>query len=402
MDWLKHKILGPERLEFLDVLYEYDGPFIFTTKIFGLFSLACRLNDPKAHELYAVCPTNPKIVSSIKSGALSIRGGLLQPGGWIVELGEDGRVDDIWAVTPSEMPQNYLPRSGVGLHPGMVNLPDAFSEHLERQTQAIISLAYKGERLHSGEMPFLVFKNLLDDLYKGIRGIYSGHAKDKDGNEVGDRRLDKMIDIPIWQPQFSSLIVRIGSPEINPSAIEKYSKDDLVAVQQSLDQAPKLFQQEAASVVKNASEKNAPRTWAKQHERSLALLDSLAPKIDGPTETLEIYFFDNGIATQKLEIDSDTGQRISEAYNLISSKTKEVMGSVIEINFKRNTFLIEYNGDRELTCNVDFLNISADLAGLKKRDTIKASGRFWERTRRDYIYVSVLDFGGKRYVRPDS
>jgi hypothetical protein len=79
-----------------EVLYDFDGPRIFSAQS-PLGDLLCFLVDDDGAELrFIAAPTNPDILAKLKDGIRSVRDALDQPWVWFVDLGYDGQPRAAW------------------------------------------------------------------------------------------------------------------------------------------------------------------------------------------------------------------------------------------------------------------------------------------------------------------
>jgi hypothetical protein len=121
MDWaikgLPADLLAFGRLDPVEVLYEFDGPRVFTAQS-TLGDLLCFLSDDDGEQLrYIVAPTNPAILEKLKSGCRPLRDVLDQPWVWFVDIGYDGTPKAAWKGTLADAPADALPQKGVMLWP---------------------------------------------------------------------------------------------------------------------------------------------------------------------------------------------------------------------------------------------------------------------------------------------
>lgn len=96
-----------------EVLYDFDGPRIFTCRTPNQELLLAFLYDlHDSNHLYMVVPTNRTRIESLKSGKLSLREALEQPWIWQVEV-RDGNILLATKVELETLPEDVLPNPGV-------------------------------------------------------------------------------------------------------------------------------------------------------------------------------------------------------------------------------------------------------------------------------------------------
>lgn len=139
-----------------EVLYDFDGPRIFTVRnALGelLFYLADELDNTAR---YFVVPTSAKIVEQIKSGASSVREALDQPWVWILDAQFDGTPVNAWKGVLKDIPADALPQPGVMLYP-----------HLE----PVLSLRAIGDTLGKGKVTASVMRLVADGALTALRKV---------------------------------------------------------------------------------------------------------------------------------------------------------------------------------------------------------------------------------------
>lgn len=105
--------LRPER-----VLYDLDGPAIFTTRdIFGRLLLAYQCDEDEVTSRFLVVPCQEEKVSRMEAGRASVRAVLSGSHGWIIDVLHSGEVKRAWLVRQDALPDDALPLSGVLLMP---------------------------------------------------------------------------------------------------------------------------------------------------------------------------------------------------------------------------------------------------------------------------------------------
>ena len=108
----------PERLVPEDVLYEAECPVVFTARSSGgQLLLAYAADDAPDGAWFIVTPLTARTLEALRRGALPLRDALTSSWMWLAHEGRDGRLDAVWAVEASELPDEHLPAPGVPLLP---------------------------------------------------------------------------------------------------------------------------------------------------------------------------------------------------------------------------------------------------------------------------------------------
>src|SRR3954462_871169 len=98
-----------EPLQPTSILYEFDGPLLFTVRIGLVDLLFYKVDELQSGDLFLVTQTTPNIIDFVKAGKLSVRGALFQQNYWLVETTPSLSVSKYWSLRASEVPEYYFP-----------------------------------------------------------------------------------------------------------------------------------------------------------------------------------------------------------------------------------------------------------------------------------------------------
>ena len=117
-----------------EVLYEFDGPRIFTVyDSEGELNLAYRSDEDAAMCRYVVVPTTTKILQSLRRGEISVHDALNQPRCWLCDLTHQGEFVACQRVDFESIPKDSLPAIGTRL----VAAPEPQSVDLEARIREL-------------------------------------------------------------------------------------------------------------------------------------------------------------------------------------------------------------------------------------------------------------------------
>jgi len=138
-------------------LAELDEPLTFTfNDESGALLLAHLCSHDENILRYIVAPTTRQIVDQLKSGARAIFGALDQPMVWLMDVGIDAAVTDVWVGTLGGLPPRVLPAPDVMLY-----------AHLE----PMIRLRATGPLITPGSLPARVVKSLVGGAENSVRWL---------------------------------------------------------------------------------------------------------------------------------------------------------------------------------------------------------------------------------------
>lgn len=108
----------------VEVLYDFDGPRIFTLNDSeGELNLAYWSDEDDRVCRYVIVPTTPKIVASLRAGRISVFDALDQPRCWLCDVTHQGELSDCRRVSFEAVPRDSLPTIGTMLLPTLEPLP---------------------------------------------------------------------------------------------------------------------------------------------------------------------------------------------------------------------------------------------------------------------------------------
>ncbi len=110
----------------LEVLYDFDGPCIFTARTpAGLLLLAYLVEelDPEAMARFLIATSSHQTLDGLREGALSVRAALLGGSLWLVDLGQaDALPKRAYQIEATQLPPDALPEPAIMLLPELAPL----------------------------------------------------------------------------------------------------------------------------------------------------------------------------------------------------------------------------------------------------------------------------------------
>jgi len=105
-------------VEPVDVLYEFDGPRIFTLwDSEGELNLAYWSDEDERVCRHVVVPTTARILAGLRQGDISVYDALNQPRCWLCDVAHGGEIDACQRVDFEAIPPDSLPAIGTKLLP---------------------------------------------------------------------------------------------------------------------------------------------------------------------------------------------------------------------------------------------------------------------------------------------
>ncbi|WP_022652458.1 hypothetical protein [Aquaspirillum serpens] len=376
MDW---QINAPEfgiepfvGVQLNEILYEFDGPRIFTaTSLFGtlLYFLA---EEDDGISRFIVVPTNAQIVERLKSGILSVWDALNQPWIWVVDISFNGIPQKSWRCTLADVPADVLPKSGVMLW-----------SHLE----PVFALRAIGEGLSEGNVPASVIRQVIDGATTALKKIASrvfekGRPQGRKANFIR-----QFYDLPAQGFAYNSFEVAFKLPDLKQLKLpDGGSADDL---SEAFEEIGNQLQQAIEWALKTTLDS------ADTSEIDLELLEALeklVPRQTGIVESVELRgrIFKN--AHKRYPLTRESSKRVSNALrNARSTQERicQISGLIPEVDKDNFTFTLRGTDDgSEHFCSFPPELIDEVLLAFNTDKRVTVSGR--ETLGNGNIEVSII------------
>jgi hypothetical protein len=181
------------------VLYEFDGPRIFTVRheLGDFLAYACDEDD--AITRYLLVPTGDDMMAALEKGLLTMREALAQPWLWIVDVGFDDVPRQIWRSTLDAIPEHRLPKPWAMLWP-----------HLE----PLLAVRLSGPHLVKGRITASVIKRAVEGVTYTLKKLaelrLASWTPPPDQRSLTVRRL---YDLPMQHLAFNSFMIAFRVPD---------------------------------------------------------------------------------------------------------------------------------------------------------------------------------------------
>lgn len=104
----------------LEVLYDFDGPRLFTVQNrYDDALLVYQCDEDETASRFIVAPCDAGLLDAVLAGRCSVRDALAQPWTWVVDQAHGQGVRSAWRVHLDSIPQGVLPGGSVMLLPSM-------------------------------------------------------------------------------------------------------------------------------------------------------------------------------------------------------------------------------------------------------------------------------------------
>ena len=227
MDWDVDGIAcGPELFgdfEPREVLYEFDGPRIFTIANGAgddFLVYICDENDD--HTRHLVVPTSDAIVRALRSGFITVLDALNQPWTWLVDRAHNGQFERARKIAFRQMPDGTIPLRGTLLWPSL---------------RPILSVRMVGASIQRGQVPASVIRRTVDGASAALKTLAEWILSISKSDGRPSDFLRQYYDLPAQRFAFASFEIAFAAPAVTEQS-ELFARENETA----LDRMGKILQ----------------------------------------------------------------------------------------------------------------------------------------------------------------
>lgn len=292
-----------------EVLYDFDGPCIFTTRAPSkALLLAYLCEDLEADEClrYIVATTSSEIVRELKQGLVSIRQALTSGSMWLIDFDYAMHPRHAFAVALEDLPGDALPAEGTMLF-----------AHLE----PALRVRFAGDAVQPGKIPASAILQAGDVASKALKSVIEWAARITTSGRPPEW-LRALYHLPMQRLAYGSLDIGFSAPEIPRGAQqlsllsglspEARSPEDLA------DEGWRLFRKGLEWATSTSAE-----IQAESDEERLAILEALrhlAPASTGPITDVLVSGSKIGRLERPYRLDRDVSKKIRRTLTALKSQ----------------------------------------------------------------------------------
>lgn len=369
----------PVRVE--QMLYELDGPAIFTSRIGLDLLLFFKVEERKSSDVFLVARTTADEVTALEKGAVSVRGVLQKDENWLLELDLEDRILG-FDRKPSDAFLSIMPPTRLPLYSDFKEAPDVAPS----PTTPLV-FKFTGPALSQRGMPLSVFKGLVESVYESVRRAIVPPS-------LSGGRSIELLDFPVRSLAFRSLLVPLGQPEIDETLLRKRSATRGLVPSHLIREAEiegAKFAENVERTVEKASGGKLTKSYARQQIETLRSISDILPH--ERTDFSSMYFSSSlNLQTYSAYVDREVGDRIYETYKSVRGDPKRIVGKIVGQTEKSKRLLIRNRFGRETTVYLapsiydsmlaqgdlfigQNLEFKGDLEKRSDRDLLKSDGR---------------------------
>jgi hypothetical protein len=319
-----------------EVLYEFDGPRIFTLNdAEGELNLAYWSDEDQQICRYVVVPTATTILAALRKGSISVFDALNQPRCWLCDVTHQGDLSRCQRVEFEAVPRDSLPAIGTMLLPTL---------------EPLLTLRAVGDQIIVGQIPGSVIRACVEGVQKAFKVLSEYVLGQTPQAGRPDEFLRRLFDLPTQRLAFASFEISFRMPveELNlftASGEASPEAETLEEVGTLLNKGLKWLTTAAGEVGVYSPENPDERAVV------LRALKELTPSSQGSIDRLELKGQLIGPRTSPLVLERSARQRVNTAIRSCSLEPQPVdlEGRIRELDKDRLSFeLREITGTAQM------------------------------------------------------
>lgn len=286
-----------------EILYELDGPMIFTFVVNRRMHLAYMCGDSRGLSRFTVASTNDITIKKMKDGEISVREALYSPWLWCMDLNSKGEVESCWATSPEELPSKALPPDGVMIDP---------------ELEPVFSVRVEGSKLSHDNVPASVIKRAVDGAYTALKKMSEEIAGGMSAGRPA-KAWKQLFDLPAQHARIGSFEIAFKEPQPIQSSLP-----DIDDASEQLKTLGHDFSEALSWAVDRSADTSSPKL------QLLEAMEKLVPPQHGLIE--RVYIGGSLISDGHREyvLDRDVTKKVRKALISARDRTEQIITLVGE------------------------------------------------------------------------
>ncbi len=309
----------------VEILYEFDGPRIFTTlDVDGERNLVYWSDEDESVCRYVVAPTTQRILDSLQSGIISVHDALNQPRCWLCDVTSDGEIVGCQLVDFEAIPNDALPALGTMLWPSL---------------EPLLTLRAIGQEIAPGQIPGSVIRSCVEGVQKSFKILSEYVLGQKPQAGRPDEFLRRLFDLPTQRLAFSSFEISFRMPIAERSLFRDVEHKSQEA--ETLEEVGKLLNKGLKWLTTKAADEGVySPSGSDESAAVLRALKEITPSSHGNIERLELKGQLLGPRVTPLVLERHDRQRVNTAIrNLdLEPQVVDLEGRIRELDKDRLSF----------------------------------------------------------------
>ncbi len=375
-----------------EVLYEFEGPCIFTARAAHGAAVLAYLSEDLEDEQrlrYIVATTSEATVDELKHGVISVREALDRGSLWVVDFDYGYRPVRAFSVRSDQLPEDAMPLRGTML---WSSLEPALTVRLE------------GSDIQEGRIPAAAFTQAAEIAGKALKPVFEWAARGlrQDTSGRPPEWLRDLYAMPAQRFAFGSLEVAFGQVHLDSESQSTLPLDHAHLP------TPHEIQEAGWSALREGlawtvSQDSVP-SGEGDEEKWLAILESmrrLAPASTGPVYAIEVWGSIIEVQDRRVRLDRNSTKRIRTALTELKKRHEVQLrvftGRVRDLDLDKLTLILRdvagQEGDVQLALEDERLLETAREAHYQELEVSVAARsedkKVWSATEIEFVGAEV-------------
>lgn len=379
-----------------EVLYEFEGPCIFTAKAAHGATVLAYLSEALEDEerlRYIVATTSEGTVDELKQGVISVREALDRGSLWMVDFDYGYRPVRAFAVSSQQLPEDAMPLRGTMLWSSL---------------EPALTVRLDGSDVRGGRIPAAAFTQAAEIAGKALKPVFEWAARGlrQDTNGRPPEWLRDLYAMPAQRFAFGSLEVAFGRVYLGTE-----SQSNLPFGHEHLP-SPREIQETGWSALREglawAVSQDSVPSGEGDDDKWLAILESmrrLAPASTGPVSAIELWGSIIGAQDRRVRLDRSSTKRIRTSLMELKKRHEVQLrvftGRVRDLDLDKLTLILRdvagEEGDVQLALDDERLLETAREAHYQELEVNVAARsedkKLWSATEIEFVGTEVPSSG---------
>jgi len=308
-----------------DILYEFDGPRIFTLRDTDQeLYLAYWSDGNDDFNRYVVVPTSAAILASLKTGEANVLEVLNQPRCWLCDVTHADQFQDCHRVEFADIPRDCLPSVGTMLLP---------------ELEPLLTLRAVGDAIVPGHIPGSVIRSCVEGVQKSFKFLSEFVLGKSPQQGRPDEFLRRLFDLPAQNFAFGSFVISFRMPIEEKNLFTATGQKSPEA--ETLEEVGRLLDKGLRWLISVAGEEGVYTPAAPEEgEVLLRALKELTPSTQGHIEQFELRGRLLGSRPKAFTLNRESRQRVNTAIRNrhLEPKVVTLRGRIRQLDKDRMSF----------------------------------------------------------------
>ena len=309
----------------VEILYEFDGPRLFTTRdIDDELNLVYWSDEDDMITRYIVVPTSNRILGDLRKGVLSVFDALNQPRCWLCDVDFEGSPPRGLLVDFEAIPRDAIPAQGTMLWPFL---------------EPLLTLRAVGPEIVPGQIPGSVIRSCVEGVQKTFKVLSEYVLGQTPQAGRPDEFMRRLFDLPTQRFAFASFEISFRMPVEEKNLFTSIGHKSPEA--ETLEEVGSLLNKGLKWLTTTAGEEGVYSPGNPEESAAvLRALKELTPSSQGSIDHIELKGQLVGTRVAPLVLERKARQRVNAAIRsqALEPQLVDLVGRIRELDKDRLSF----------------------------------------------------------------